>query len=118
MSLSQDARNYISYWIQKNRFDPFGYFYLTIKIHKTLLSTRPVCSDCASLVHPLGKWLDHALQPVIVDTFLLQRFVLTEARAGQDCPPPQPKHHNIQRHLHVHKHQHRRQHRANLNVPS
>ena len=67
MSLSQDARTYIRYWIQKNRFDPFGYFYLTIKIHKTPLSTRPVCSDCASLVHPLGKWLDYALQPVVAD---------------------------------------------------
>jgi hypothetical protein len=65
--LSQDARSYIRYWIQKNRFDPFGYFYLTIKIHKTPVSTRPVCSDCASLVHPLGKWLDYALQPVVAD---------------------------------------------------
>ena len=65
--LSQDARSYIRYWIQKNRFDPFGYFYLTIKIHKNPVSTRPVCSDCASLVHPLGKWLDYALQPVVAD---------------------------------------------------
>ncbi len=67
MSLSQDARTYIRYWIQKNRFDPFGYFYLTIKIHKNPVSTRPVCSDCASLVHPLGKWLDYALQPVVAN---------------------------------------------------
>ena len=67
LCLSQDARSYIRYWIQKNRFDPFGYFYLTIKIHKTPVSTRPVCSDCASLVHPLGKWLDYALQPVVAD---------------------------------------------------
>ena len=65
--LSQDARSYIRYWIQKNRFDPFGYFYLTIKIPKTPLSTRSICSDCASLVHPLGKWLDYALQPVVAD---------------------------------------------------
>ena len=65
--LSQDSRSYIRYWIQKNRFDPFGYFYLTIKIHKNPVSTRPVCSDCASLVHPLGKWLDYALQPVVAD---------------------------------------------------
>ena len=57
--LSQDAGSYTRYWIQKNRFDPFGYFYLTIKIHKTSVST--------SLVHPLGKWLDYALQPVVAD---------------------------------------------------
>ena len=65
--LSQDAGSYTRYWIQKNRFDPIGYVYLTVKIRKTPVSTHPVCSDCASLVHPLRKWLDYALQPVIVD---------------------------------------------------
>ncbi len=64
-SLTKDATAYIWYWIQKNHFNPFGYFYLTVKIHKGPLSTRPVCSDCASLVHPLGKWLDYTLQPVV-----------------------------------------------------
>jgi len=53
---------------RKNRFDPFGYFYLTIEIHKTPVSTRPVCSDCASLVHPLGKWLNYALQPIVAES--------------------------------------------------
>jgi hypothetical protein len=38
-----------------------------IKINKSPVSTRPVCSNCASLVHPLGKWLNYALQPVIAD---------------------------------------------------
>jgi hypothetical protein len=65
LSLSPYATNYICYWTQKNRFDPFGYFYLKMKIHKSPVSTRPVCSDCTSLVHPLGKWLDYALQPVV-----------------------------------------------------
>jgi hypothetical protein len=65
LSLSLDATNYICYWTQKNRSDPFGYFYLTIKIHKSPVSTRPICSNCASLVHPLGKWLNYTLQPVV-----------------------------------------------------
>ena len=63
-SLKEDHLNYIRYWINQNLADPFGYFYLTIKIHKGPLSTRPVCSDCTSLVHPLGKWLDQVLQPI------------------------------------------------------
>jgi hypothetical protein len=63
-SLTKNATAYICHWIQKNRLNPFGYFYLRIKICKPLLSTRPVCSDCASLVHPLGKWLDYTLQPI------------------------------------------------------
>jgi hypothetical protein len=54
LSLSLDATNYIRHWTQKNRSDPFGHFYLMIKIHKTPVSTP----DCASLVHPLGKWLE------------------------------------------------------------
>jgi hypothetical protein len=49
-SLKEDHLKYIRYWINQNLSDPFGYFYLTIKIHKGPLSTRPVCSDCTSLV--------------------------------------------------------------------
>jgi hypothetical protein len=78
--LTKDATAYIWYWIQKNHHDPFGYFYLTVKIHKGPLSTLPVCLDCASLVHPLGKWLNYRLQPVVAcqpfyfkDSFLLKQ---------------------------------------------
>jgi hypothetical protein len=87
--LSQDARSYIRYWIQKNRFDPFGYFYLTIKIHKNPGSTHPVCSDCASLVHPLGKWLDYALQPVVADQpfFFKDSFSLKQELDKIILPP-------------------------------
>ena len=38
--------------------EPFGYFYLMYKIHKTPTSTRPVCSDCSSVIHTLGKVID------------------------------------------------------------
>jgi hypothetical protein len=65
LSFSSDDTNYICYWTQKNRYDPFRHFYLMVKIHKSPVSTCPVCSNYASLVHPLGKWLDYALQPVI-----------------------------------------------------
>jgi hypothetical protein len=64
-NVSQSSIDYIRYNTLKNRLDPFGYFCLTIKIHKTPVSTRPVCSDCASIIHPLGKWLDYALQPIV-----------------------------------------------------
>ncbi|KAL7534531.1 hypothetical protein ACHAXR_005939 [Thalassiosira sp. AJA248-18] len=35
------------------------------KLHKTPLKTRPVCSDCASLPHALGQWVDEMLQPIV-----------------------------------------------------
>jgi hypothetical protein len=78
--VSIDACKYIRYHTMKNRADPYGYFYLLMKIHKIPMSTRPVCSDCASIIHPLGKWLDVTLQPIVrtqfayfKDTFTLKR---------------------------------------------
>ena len=55
---------YIRLHTGRNRQDPFGYFYLMYKVHKKTLSTRPVCSDCASITNPIGKWVDIMLQPV------------------------------------------------------
>ncbi len=81
-SLTKDATAYSQYWIQKNHLDPFRYLFLTVKIHKGPPSTCPVCSNCASLVHLLGKWLDYMLQPVIAcqpfyfkDLFLLKQEI-------------------------------------------
>ena len=64
-TLDDDTVNYIRRHIEKTRTDPFGYFYLLIKLHKQPISTRPVCSDCASLPHALGKWIDKQLQPIV-----------------------------------------------------
>jgi hypothetical protein len=63
-SLTKDATAYIRHWTLKNQNNPFGYFHLLIKIHKAKGGTCPVCSDCASLVHPLGKWLDYTPNPL------------------------------------------------------
>ena len=65
LGASKSLKDCIWYHTQKNHSDPFGYFYLLIEIHKTPISTQPVCSNCASIVHPLGKWLDQTLQSVV-----------------------------------------------------
>ena len=64
--LLDDARKFIHRKLSETINAPFGYFYLTIKLHKTPISTRPVCSDCASLPHALGQWVDKQLQPSII----------------------------------------------------
>lgn len=64
-ALSSDTIKFIRERVEKARQDPFGYFYLLAKLHKTPVSTRPVCSDCASLSHSVGKWVDRQLQPVV-----------------------------------------------------
>ena len=79
--LDDDAVFYIRDKLEEAENDPFGYFYLLYKIHKPVLSTRPVCSDCASLPHALGQWVDEMLQPIakaqqtyFKDSFTLKRL--------------------------------------------
>ena len=88
-NVSKSLVDYIRHNTLKNCSDPFGYFYLTIKIHKTPISTRPVCSDCASLVHPLGKWLDYALQPIVKEqhSYFKDSFALKQQLDEFDLPP-------------------------------
>jgi hypothetical protein len=64
-ALTDDVVRYIRHHLEISSKDPFGYFYLTVKLHKTPISTRPVCSDCASVLHAIGKWLDTQLQPIV-----------------------------------------------------
>jgi hypothetical protein len=86
-----DAINYIRKKLEETRDDPFGYFYLLYKLHKSPISTRPVCSDCGSLPHALGQWVDLMLQPMVraqhtyfKDTFDL-KDELDELRLPHNC---------------------------------
>jgi len=63
--LGDNTTRYIREHVETARRDPFGYFYLLAKLHKSPVSTRPVCSDCASLPHSIGKWVDRQLQPIV-----------------------------------------------------
>ena len=45
-TLDTDTVNYIRRHIEKNRADPFGYFYLPIKLHIRPISMHPVCPNC------------------------------------------------------------------------
>ena len=77
-SLSASAVEYIRDKLDSSAKDPFGYFYLLYKIHKPTLSTRPVCSDCASTPHALGQWVDEMLQPIVKNqpTYFRDSFAL------------------------------------------
>ncbi len=63
--LGTDTIKYIWEKVKEAQTDPFGYFYLLAKLHERPLSTTPVCSDCASLPHAVGKWVDCQLQPIV-----------------------------------------------------
>ena len=70
--LEDEDHTYITPHLHNNQYS-FGYFYLLYKIHKhklpslenvELCPTRPVCSSCGSIDHPLGAWVNKELQPV------------------------------------------------------
>ena len=75
-------RAYLRKKLKETEEDPFGYFYLLYKLHKTPIKTRPVCSDCSSTCHALGQWVNEMLQPIaqaqaayFKDTFALKNIL-------------------------------------------
>ena len=69
-ALTDDETHFIHHHLDQAERDPHGYFYLLIKLHKEKVSGRPVCSDCGSLPHALGRWVDAQLQPIVKDQAL------------------------------------------------
>ena len=67
--------------------DPFPKLYLLMKVHKQPIRTRPVVSCTGSLLHPLGVWLDTALQPIATSlpSFIASSYDLKEAL--NELPP-------------------------------
>jgi hypothetical protein len=88
-ALTNDVVHYIRHHLDRSSKDPFGYFFLTIKLHKTPVSTRPVCSDCASVPHALGKWLDTQLQPIVKEqaTYFKDSYALKQELETMYLPP-------------------------------
>ena len=69
-TITDDKAKYIRKHTSANSEDPHGYFYLLYTVHKVRalgkpVPTRPVCSDCASVTNPIGKWVDMKLQLVV-----------------------------------------------------
>ena len=69
--------------------DPYPHLYLTFKIHKTPLKTRPIVSVSGSLLHALGRWVDDQLQPLVrqLPSFIASSF---ELKQQFDILPPLP----------------------------
>lgn len=62
--------------------DPYAYFYLLYKLHKSPIKTRPVSSQCASVSFAIGQFVDEQLQQIaktmasyFQDSFALKRLL-------------------------------------------
>ena len=59
--LDKNEKRYLDYHRQ-NYDDEFSTFYVTMKVHKTPLKTRPIISTSGTLLRALGVWCDSKLQ--------------------------------------------------------
>ena len=62
-SIHTEERNFIRN-SKRNVDNPFPIFYITLKIHKSPWTTRPIVSCSGSLLYALGVWVDRKLQPI------------------------------------------------------
>ena len=88
-ALPKEVKAYIRKKLEMAMVDPYGYFYLLYKLHKDPVSTRPVCSDCASLPHALGQWVDETLQPIVQaqDTYVKDSYSFKTEISKLTLPP-------------------------------
>ena len=73
-----NEKEYLSRSIKLHKKIPT--FYLTMKIHKTPMATRPIVAIRGSITSGLGCWLDQQLQPICkkLPTYLKSSFELTD----------------------------------------
>lgn len=69
--------------------EPFAYFYLTMKVHKSPLATRPIVSCSGSLLEGLGLWVDDKLQQVAkqMSSYIKSSYELKQQLMQLQLPP-------------------------------
>ena len=87
-SLDIDVRNYIVSKLDNRKSDPFDYFCLLYKIHKTPPKAKPMCSDYASTPHALVVWVISMLQLIeqAMPSYSKDSFTLTSILQKKKLP--------------------------------
>jgi hypothetical protein len=70
MNLKLNKKEHLSDLIYLKRYnasvkDPFSYFYLLAKVHKTPWKTRPIVSTCGSANYGIACWVDCQLKLIV-----------------------------------------------------
>jgi hypothetical protein len=86
--LSKQERKFLK--TQQNLcIDPFPAFYLTMKVHKKPLKSRPIVSCSGSLLEGLGIWVDAKMQPLArrQKSYFKSSFDLVQELKPMNLPP-------------------------------
>ena len=87
--LLRSERLFMQHHLKENK-EPFGSFYVTMKVHKgPPLKTRPIVSCSGSLLESLAIWVDDKLQIAAraQPSYFKSSFVLKQQLHSLDLPP-------------------------------
>ncbi|MEM7040544.1 MAG: hypothetical protein AAF570_26510, partial [Bacteroidota bacterium] len=87
-SLTTNEKRFLNHHLANNK-EPFATFYVTMKVHKTPLKTRPIVSCSGSLYEALGIWVDDKLQHVARQqkSYFKSTFDLKQELLSLTLPP-------------------------------
>ncbi|KZS06494.1 Uncharacterized protein APZ42_030036 [Daphnia magna] len=86
--LSEQDMLYLHRQLEHAQDQPFAYFYLLAKIHKTPWATRPIVSVCGSITEGLAKWVHQELHPLCqtLSSYLQSSYELTQQLTSLRLP--------------------------------
>ena len=65
-NIPNNDKTYIKRWLElKSNADPYSYFYLLVKVHKTPWKTRPIVSGSGGVLFALSKWVNEELKKIL-----------------------------------------------------
>ena len=87
--LAKQELAYLSHHLKFKDHDKFPIFYLTLKVHKSPWTTRPIVSCSGSLLYYLGVWVDLHLNKVatVQPSYLRNSRALVDILLPLDLPP-------------------------------
>lgn len=90
-NLRDSDKKYIKRWLDQGmNKDPFSYFYLLAKVHKTPMKTRPIVSSSGGIMFALSKWVDEELKKIVKElpfTLTSSSQLVDELKALGPLPP-------------------------------
>ena len=87
-ALTKSEIRYLQTNLDRNEF-PFAVFYITMKVHKSPLKSRPIVSCSGSLLEAIGVWIDSQLKKVAQHqpSYFKSSYDLKQELLSLEIPP-------------------------------